>query len=343
MSNRIAYIDLAKGFCISIVMLFHIRGIASHELPFEQVLFSSCMLPPFFFIAGVFYNANIGFKTFLIKKTNVLLIPFVFFYLTTSVLIPNLLHYVFGMHFETVIGWPSLWAFIWPGEFPNIPLWFLWCLFVMEMLFFMFNAIIRHLSSRHTKPLLLLSCFSVAMIGHIFEEYFSTDFAYILKALQNLPFLCLGYITSEFTTHLQKILRRRKIFLFSIASLAVASLPMLILPLPSTMAGSIFYCLCGLAGSYFIISLSALINYLPLFNYLGRYSIIIVLTHGLIVRIGYPLFSGFSSCLGGYGSVFLFGVVMALSYLAIIPLLRVIMPHVTAQKPLLTSSSRMHE
>ena len=128
----------------------------------------------------------------------------------------NLLHYVFGMHFETVIGWPSLWAFIWPGEFPNIPLWFLWCLFVMEMLFFMFNAIIRHLSSRHTKPLLLLSCFSVAMIGHIFEEYFSTDFAYILKALQNLPFLCLGYITSEFTTHLQKILRRRKIFLFSI-------------------------------------------------------------------------------------------------------------------------------
>ena len=27
MKNRIPYVDLAKGICISIVMLFHIRGI----------------------------------------------------------------------------------------------------------------------------------------------------------------------------------------------------------------------------------------------------------------------------------------------------------------------------
>ncbi len=335
MPNRITYIDLAKGICISIVMLFHIRGIASYELPFGPVLFYSFMLPPFFFIAGVFFKANIGFKEFLIKKTNVLLIPFVFFYLTTSVLIPNLLHNILGMHFETVIGWPSLWAFIWPGEFPNIPLWFLWCLFVMEVLFFIFNSIIRHVSSKHTKALLLLLCLSFAIIGHGLEDYLSTDFACIIKALQNLPFLCLGYITSKFSTNLQKILRRKQLFLFLITSLAVASLPMLIQPLSSIMAGSIFYCLCGLAGSYFIISLSALINYLPLFNYLGHYSIIIVLTHGLIVRTGYPLFTRFSSCLGGYGFIFLFWGIMALSYLAIIPLLRVTMPHVTAQKPIL--------
>lgn len=235
MPNRITYIDLAKGICISIVMLFHIRGIASYELPFGPVLFYSFMLPPFFFIAGVFFKANIGFKEFLIKKTN----------------------------------------------------------------------------------------------------YLSTDFACIIKALQNLPFLCLGYITNKFSTNLQKILRRKQLFLLLITSLAVASLPMLIQPLSSIMAGSIFYCLCGLAGSYFIISLSALINYLPLFNYLGHYSIIIVLTHGLIVCTGYPLFTRFSSCLGGYGFISLFWGIMALSYLAIIPLLRVTMPHVTAQKPIL--------
>ena len=335
MPDRIDYIDLAKGFCISIVMLFHARGIASYDLPFGPVLFYSLMLPPFFFIAGVFYNANIGLKAFLKKKTNVLLIPFVFFYLTTSVLIPNLLHYGFGMHFETVIGWPSLWAFIWPGEYPNIPLWFLWCLFVMEVLFFMFISIIRQVTAKHAKTLLLLLCLSFAIIGHGLEDYFSTDIACLFKALQNLPFLCLGYITSKFSTHLQNTLRRRTLFLLSIASLAVASLPMLVLPLPSIMAGSIFYCLCGLAGSYFILSLSALIHYLPLFNYLGRYSIIIVLTHGLIVRAGYPLFTRFSFCLGESGAILLFWSVMALSYLAIIPLLRLTMPHVTAQKPLL--------
>ena len=68
MPDRIDYIDLAKGFCISIVMLFHVRGIASYDLPFGPVLFYSLMLPPFFFIAGVFYNANIGLKAFLKKK-----------------------------------------------------------------------------------------------------------------------------------------------------------------------------------------------------------------------------------------------------------------------------------
>lgn len=31
--NRIAFIDLAKGLCISIVMLFHIRGITPRLLP----------------------------------------------------------------------------------------------------------------------------------------------------------------------------------------------------------------------------------------------------------------------------------------------------------------------
>ena len=31
--NRIAFIDLAKGLCISIVMLFHIRGITPDSCP----------------------------------------------------------------------------------------------------------------------------------------------------------------------------------------------------------------------------------------------------------------------------------------------------------------------
>lgn len=66
--NRIQSFDLAKGLCISVVVLFHVRGIAAHELPFESVLFSSFMLPPFFFLAGVFFRDHIAFKVFLVKK-----------------------------------------------------------------------------------------------------------------------------------------------------------------------------------------------------------------------------------------------------------------------------------
>lgn len=333
--NRIQSFDLAKGLCISVVVLFHVRGIAAHELPFESVLFSSFMLPPFFFLAGVFFRDHIAFKVFLVKKINTLLIPFAFFYLTTSVLIPNILHYAFGIHFETVVGWPSLWAFVWPGEYPNIPIWFLWCLFVMEILLFMIAAFTRRFVRKYADCLMILICFTLAIVGWFLESYFSTDIACLFNALKNLPFLCLGYIANNFTMHLQKTVKGIRALCILVVALGVASLPLLLQSHHPVTAHFLFYYLYGIAGSFFIIMLSAFFNYLPLFNYLGRYSIIVLLTHGVFVRIGYPLFISLTPCLGEYGSVFLFWSVIVLSYLCVIPLLRRVMPHVTAQKPVL--------
>lgn len=342
MSERIANLDLAKGFCISIVMLFHIRGIAAHEYLIGPLLFSSCMLPPFFFLAGVFFRDSIGFKAFLKKKVNTLLIPFAFFYLITSVAAPNFLHYVFGVHFETVVGWPSLWAFIWPGCYPNIPLWFLWCLFIMELLFFVISRAAMRWCPRHRSTTMLLVCVSLAIIGKAVELYFSIDIACFSKALQNLPFLCIGFLMKDFAKGIGRTINtesrsdHRRLFIILIASLVVASLMMIPCLYQSAGFNAVLTYPCGVAGSIFIIVLSAFIGYLPLFSYLGRYSIMVVLTHGIMVRAGYPFFTSLSLTVGSTGAVLMFWAVMALSYLAIIPLLRFTLPHVTAQKPLLT-------
>ncbi|MBR4815346.1 MAG: acyltransferase family protein, partial [Paludibacteraceae bacterium] len=92
---------MAKGISICLVMLFHIKGIkdVSYDPIVESVLFSSCMVPPFFFIAGTFFREGDRFRKFLIKKVNSLLVPFVFFYLMSAVIIPNLTHQLFGMNY----------------------------------------------------------------------------------------------------------------------------------------------------------------------------------------------------------------------------------------------------
>lgn len=84
--KRIEFLDLAKGICILLVVWLHVDV----DTP-RDIYLSAIRMPLFFFLSGMFFKEYDGFLTFLKKKTNKLLIPFVFFYLTTSVLIPIIL------------------------------------------------------------------------------------------------------------------------------------------------------------------------------------------------------------------------------------------------------------
>lgn len=88
--NRIQYVDLAKGFGIMVVVVYHIFY-HLHNMPAINVI-SIFMLPLFFFLSGLFFKEYDGFSEFLVKKINTLLIPFAFFYLITSIALPNILH-----------------------------------------------------------------------------------------------------------------------------------------------------------------------------------------------------------------------------------------------------------
>ena len=73
-SARIEWIDLANGICIILVVLFHV----CHEYPLE-VQISSFRMPLYFILSGLFFKQYEGFIGFLKRKTNKLLIPFLFF------------------------------------------------------------------------------------------------------------------------------------------------------------------------------------------------------------------------------------------------------------------------
>lgn len=239
------------------------------------------------------------------------------------------------MQFETVTGWPSLWAFIHPGEYPNIPIWFLWCLFVMNILFYAILSLANLLTGRNRQAAIVFLCIGCAFLGVCAEKHFGTDIANLFEALKNMPFFGFGFLSGQKDAFsiLTTASTTKKIVLM-IASFCFASLSCWSIDANHVWQTLLLYHTSGLAGSFLILSISALLIRLPLISYIGKYSIILVLTHGLMVRMGYPFFLNISAFVGPYISIMLFWTIMALSYLVIIPFTLRHLPHVSGQVPL---------
>ena len=323
--NRIAYIDLAKGFCIVLVVLFHVKGILDVHYS-SDVFLVSFRLPLYFFLSGLFFKDYNGFKQFSIKKINRLFVPFFCFYLLFSVCVPNLLYKLFSIHFDTVVGWPSLWAFIYPGQYPNIPIWFLLCLFLMNMLFWIIYTTTNRYGGQWSTGILLLLCVFCGFIGSQFISSHTTDYGNLFKALQNMPFFCFGYLLKHYGG-LQQIqgMSRHLIILSTLLFFGITLFFTFYYPL---------YYVAGISGTLFILLLARFFNRLPFFSYVGRYSIMLLLTHGLLIRALTPLCLRLSEKTGSDAAVFLLFFIILMSYYLLIPLMRRFLPHVTAQKPL---------
>ncbi|MBR5149733.1 MAG: acyltransferase family protein, partial [Bacteroidaceae bacterium] len=73
MNKRIEFIDLAKGICILLIIMGHtgiqvdITGITAMRTPL------------YFALSGLFFKDYGGFLPLLVRKTNKILIPFLFF------------------------------------------------------------------------------------------------------------------------------------------------------------------------------------------------------------------------------------------------------------------------
>ena len=76
-SQRIEFVDLAKGFCICLVVLLHVFGESAGNTFNTLNLFR---MPLYFILSGLFFKQYSGFQEFFKKKTNKLLIPFLFTY-----------------------------------------------------------------------------------------------------------------------------------------------------------------------------------------------------------------------------------------------------------------------
>ena len=131
--NRIKYIDLAKGFCILLVILTHAKESFLVHSSFDYAM-ASFRMPLYFLLSGLFFKEYSGFFEFIIKKTNKLLIPFLFFYIVIALCFPLLME-LLNSGFIKNAGMSYLFC-IYNENFNGMPMgiWFLWCLFIVNIL-----------------------------------------------------------------------------------------------------------------------------------------------------------------------------------------------------------------
>lgn len=286
-------------------------------------------MPLYFFLSGLFFKLYDGFGSFFVKKVNKLLIPFFFFYLLTSVVLPNILHSFFGYHFETVIGWPSLYAFVYPEVFPNIPIWFLWCLFISNIIFYLLVLV-----SRRREKLLVLLAFLFSLAGYILHHYEINLPAFTDSSLWFFPYFFFGYYTTQ-RGFLQSKLSWITLC-WALPALLVVSFVLSNMESDIMLVQMLRCWIASMAGIFFVLLLSRLLGRIPLITYFGRYSIMILVSHLIVIQVTHKVFNGIIP--DGLPINLLSFLVTVLLSLLLIPLMKRYIPWFVAQKDLFPST-----
>ena len=204
---RIDYIDLLKGLTMFGVVWFHSIG---HPEWLTAMLVNST----FFFLSGMFFKRE-SFPVFLRKKAKALLVPFVVFYLLCYPY-KIMVHY---WDFRTLAGfdWGCIFDLFdivgrWDYLSLNVPLWFLLCLFVVQLIYYGLSK---------CNKWLVVVVVLLTMAGKEFINSIPTPFM-INNACYWIGFFAAGNLCGCFLMEQMKDLRRRLAWLIcSVAVVAV--------------------------------------------------------------------------------------------------------------------------
>ena len=274
--QRIAYLDFIKGVCIILLVSFHVKP-QGHELH------QTFLMPIFFFLSGLNFKTYDGFNTFLRRKVNTLLVPLVFFVLlgTLYCFCRNLLEVHFNAG-EAISKLPI------NPIVNNTPMWFLFVLFVVNIIYYLFVKHLPHWLVIVSSLLLGGIGFYIAKQGYVLEPYL--DIAFVA-----MPFYMLG----------NEIGKRGGISyqppLAATLALTAATIIWVYVNTPVINMLHRNYpnalLLFGMT-TLVILSLFFVCKYVkrpvPIISYLGRYSLIVLGTHyfliGILRMIGKKIF-----------------------------------------------------
>lgn len=323
--QRIEFIDLAKGICILLVLAVHIIP----EFGKKYDILTCLRMPLYFCLSGMFFKDYGGFKNLVIKKADKLLLPFFGWYVIS---------YCFYYFRIYTLGEASeyfhILDFFTRPYFYNIPLWFLMSLFWVNILY----AFIDKISKYWYMKIFYVSIFMV--FGWLFSISGYPNWFFIGTSMTCLPFFCLGRILIN--SDLLKNSNHKNDLAVAIGCIALVALGYIITSesvlmeyYNNTLQKGNIISLYTIATSLVILILLACkyIKRIPLVSFLGRYSIIVLVTHELIrnvVNRGIRLFIN-----PQWDEIYIHTITMFIvtaSMFAIIPLCRKYLPYITAQK-----------
>lgn len=282
-------------------------------------LLSAFRMPLYFFLSGLFFKEYEGFLDFTIRKTNKLLIPCIFFSLSFLI----------------------IWAFKHSSELfsigtiqlalnGNFSVWFLRCLFLTNIIFYILHKYIH-------RRLLLLTCFIIgfAALGvdklqwpmDLNSKYYILHYCincvfHLVQSFIVLPFFAIGFILRPHI--IRPLTHKRSIILFFSLFILLYLTGQYHTGILEHIFGHnpLFFYIAGVSGTICTILLCQRIKHIPGISYLGRYSIIVLGTHYILICL-------FHSHL--QSKLLLFGIT-TLSMFIIIPICLKFFPYFTAQK-----------
>lgn len=281
MDKRINWIDAGKGLGIILVVMSH----APMDATLKTFLFAFHM-PLFFYLSGaVFRPSDISVWSFIKKKSRSLLLPYFLFSAITY-----LIWFFILRHFSFTPGEgvnpinPFIGIFLsTPENYQltyNPAIWFLTCLFLVELLFFLYHRIT-------TGKFLLLFLATSGGIG-----YFTTSLEFALPwnafvALTALVFYGLGYATKHYWKELSwsKVIPISSILFFLIFILQSFSSERVDLRGNIIGDSGILFYVAAIAGIAAFILFIIKIQYSKTLLFLGKNSIVILLVHMPILNL----------------------------------------------------------
>lgn len=322
--KRIDFIDLAKGVCIIMVVVGHCG--APINIPGWEIV----RMPLYFILSGLFFKDYGGWIKFLIRKTNKILIPFVFFYMLgylgyylIKVFVPSLL----------ITDATGICDIFNNRQLFNGPIWFLLALFWCNIIFCTISLYIKQDFIR-----IIVVCILGGIgwyLGNVIHVFVPLFFDVALTAL---PFFAFGYYLKH-----TKILYPNQYDKYNVLFVLVFWLIAFVLTRTTHYRLSLHY--NGLEGwaTYFIsvssvmsiLFLCKIIKRIPLISYMGRYSIILLCTHHLIYR---PIKVLLAEFMDGHLLPILVALITLLISTALIPFCIKYIPWFTAQKDLIKLS-----
>lgn len=319
---RIEFFDLAKGICISLIIMVHV-GITLNVPKIELL-----RVPLYFVLSGIFFKEYSGFLNFLTRKTNKILIPLIFFNII-SVAVNYLYCSLDPTDTVPSMGFFDLFT---DDLFYNAALWFLLCLFWSNILFFFIHHCFQKEWIRALTILISAAIGCYLSIKSILLPVF------LSPVFTSLPFFYLGYILKK-----TPLLYKNKKDRWNIPVAIVLMLLAFILPdvsvdlrINEINGNVVVFYIASFMMVTALLLICKTIKQLPVFSYLGRYSIIVLGTHILLRD---PLFFLYGKILrlgimSPTTAWLTWGTIIAAMFL-IIPLCRKVFPHLTAQKDLL--------
>ena len=326
MQNRIEFIDLAKGVCILLVVIVHCG------LPLTIPGCLNLRMPLYFILSGIFFKTYNGLCDFILKKTNKLLVPFLFFYL-----IAYIAYYIVNMVAPGLIKSDAsdIFDVFTQRQYFNGPIWFLICLFWSNIYFYLIQKFVK---SDILKAICILM---ICTIGAIMGQKGVFLPCMIDVAMTALPFFYIGYLLKQ-TKLLSPNRFDRYNLLFVLTLWATSFLMESYLNIGNISfhynryhGYLILDMISAISSVLAVLFLCKSIKKIPFVSYCGRYSIILLCTHHLYYRPLLILFNRIIPSISVYASAFF---TIVLCYISI-PLCRKYIPMFCAQKDILCNKN----